>query len=402
MLDDGSELLTGPGVGDLLKAAVRHAGGELVSWSLDHVDQAPEQYTTATYMAKVRWPHGERDELLGVSARSGGQTTPSDANAQIFNDGNRRVAVWLYPNDPDLPGLARAAFPDRMAEVLNQGNVFSRPITGEQLSLSMIGYRPRRRAVVKVVAESQVFYVKVLRERLFPDVHHKHTLLLGAGIPAPEVAMTTPDYLLVTRELPGMSLARALFEPGDPCQAEDLIAMLDAMPPAVSQLQRRPPWSDAVEHYGRLVVAPLPALTDEVLWTVRHIERGLEQYPPGDEPTHGDFHEGQVRVDGGRVVGMLDVDTVGPGRRADDLACLVGHLMTIQRMNAQQTAKLQDILTRWVGVFDKRVDPVELRLRAAAVILSLATGPYRSQEPNWEEQTRQMVRSASDLVRQVV
>ena len=23
-------------------------------------------------------------------------------------DGDREVAVWLYPNDPDLPGLARA------------------------------------------------------------------------------------------------------------------------------------------------------------------------------------------------------------------------------------------------------------------------------------------------------
>jgi len=47
------------------------------------------------------------------------------------------------------------------------------------------------------------------------------------------------------------------------------------------------------------------------------------------------------------------------------------------------------------------VAPVELRLRTAAVVISLATGPYRSQEPNWQESTRQMVRSALALVRQV-
>lgn len=402
MADDGSQLLTGPGVGELLKAAARYAGGELMEWSLEHVDQAPEQSTTATYIATVRWPHGEREELFGVSARSGGQTTPADAKAQIFNDGNRRVAVWLYPNDPELPGLARAAFPDRMAEVLTSGNVFTRPITGEQLSLSMIGYRPRRRAVVKVVAEHQVFYVKVLRERLFADVYRKHKLLLDAGLPAPQVAMITPDFLLVTRELPGMSLARALFEPGDPCRAEDLVALLDAMPQSVATLTRRPPWADAVEHYGRLTVAPLPELADEVRWIVHHVEQGLAHCPEGNEPTHGDFHEGQVRVEGGRVVGILDVDTIGPGRRADDLACFIGHLMTIQRMNAQQTAKVHDILSRFLPVFERRVDGKELRLRAAAVILSLATGPYRSQEPQWAEQTRQMVRSASGLVRQVV
>ncbi len=401
MPDDGASLLTGPDVGPLLTAAVRHAGGELRSWQLDHVDQAPEQSTTATYLATVAWPHGERTELLGVSARSG-ELAPSDAKAEIFADGNRRVAVWLYPHDPDLPGLARAAYPDRMAEVLNQGHLFVRPITGEQLSLSMIGYRPRRRAVVKVVVDTQVFYVKVLRARLFPEVHLRHRLLLDAGLPAPEVAMTTEDHLLVTRELPGTSLAKALFEPGDPCRPEELVELLDAMPPAVAGLERRPPWAEAVAHYGRLVVAPLPELADEVRWIVRHVERGLAGIPPGVEPTHGDFHEGQVRVEQGRVVGVLDVDTIGPGRRADDLACLIGHLSTIQRMNPQQEAKLRDILARWVPVFDRRVDPVELRLRAAAVILSLATGPYRGQEPDWVEQTRQMVRSASALVGQVV
>lgn len=401
MTDDGARLLTGPDVGPLLKAAVQHAGGTLLNWQLDHVDQTPEQSTTATYLATVQWPHGERTELLGVSARSG-ELQPTDANAEIFADGNRRVAVWLYPHDPDLPGLARAAFPERMAEVLNSGNLFPRPITGEQLSLSMIGYRPRRRAVVKVVADSQVFYVKILRERLFADVHGKHLLLLEAGLPAPQIAMTTPDHLLVTRELPGQSLARALFEPGDPCRPEELIEMLDAMPPAVAALDRRPPWSDAVAHYGRLVVGPLPEVTDEVAWIVRHVERGLAAYPLGHEPTHGDFHEGQVRVEHGRVVGILDIDTIGPGRRADDLACLIGHLSTIQRMNPAQEAKVRDILARWVPVFDRRVDPIELRLRAAAVILSLATGPFRSQEPDWVEQTRAMVRSASALVGQVV
>lgn len=400
-MDDGAQLLTGPDVGPLLHTAVQHAGGELQHWQLDHVDQTPEQSTTATYLATVAWPHGERTELLGVSARSGGPTS-SDANADIFADGSRRVAVWLYPWDPDLPGLARAAFPDRMADVLNSGHVLPRPVVGEQVSLAMIGYRPRRRAVVKAVVESQVFYVKVLRERLFDDVLHKHRVLLDAGLPAPQVAMTTDDHLLVTRELPGHSLAKALFFDGDPCRAEDLIGLLDAMPPSVAQLERRPPWSHAVAYYGRLVSAPLPEVEEEVRWIVHHVERGLAHCPPGNEPTHGDFHEGQVRVEGGRIVGILDVDTIGPGRRADDLACLIGHLSTIQRMNAQQEAKVRDLLARWVPVFDARVDPVELRLRAAAVILSLATGPYRGQEPDWVEQTHQMVRSAAALVGQVV
>ena len=403
MPDDGARLLTGPRVEPLLRAAVDHQGGQLLSWSLDHVDAAPAQSTTATYVAQILWPHGERTELLGVSARIG-ELVPSDERAEIFEDGHRRVAVWLYPNDPDLLGLPRAAFPDRMAETLNAGSVLARPVTAEQLSLSMIAYRPRRRAVVKVVVNDphEVFYVKVLRERLFEDVLNKHTLLRDAGLPAPEVALTTPDHLMVTRELPGMAMARALFEPGDPCRPEDLISLLDAMPPAVAGLERRPPWSDAVGHYARMVSATLPELADELSWLTNQITSGLSQYPLGNEPTHGDFHEGQLRVAGGRVVGMLDVDTIGPGRRADDLACLIGHLSTIQRMNREQEAKVRDILARWVPVFDQRVDPVELRLRAAAVVISLATGPYRGQDIDWRQQTMGMIRSAGALVRQVV
>lgn len=401
MPDDGASLLTGPDVAPLLEAAVRHAGGELLHWQLDHVDQAPEQSTTATYLATVQWPHGRRTELLGVSARSG-ELQPTDANAEIFADGNRRVAVWVYPNDPDLSGLARAAFPDRMAEVLTGGGLVPAPLTGDQLSLAMIGYRPRRRAVVKVQVGPLVFYVKVLRERHFQGVYQRHLLLRDAGIPAPEVALVTDDHLLVTRELPGEPLARALFAPGDPCTPEALIELLDSMPAAVNGLERRPPWADAAAHYGRLVVAPMPEVRSDVEWLVDKIERGLAGYPPGNEATHGDFHEGQVHVAGGRVVGILDVDTIGPGRRADDLACLIGHLSTIQRMNPVQEAKVRDLLARWVPVFDRRVDPVELRLRAAAVILSLATGPYRGQEPDWREQTLSMVRAAMALVQQVV
>ena len=67
--DDGAALLSSGAVGDLLAAAVQHAGGTLVSWALDHIDANPSRSTTATYSAVVDWSWGRRDELLGVSAR---------------------------------------------------------------------------------------------------------------------------------------------------------------------------------------------------------------------------------------------------------------------------------------------------------------------------------------------
>ena len=70
-------------------------------------------------------------------------------------------------------------------------------------------------------------------------------------------------------------------------------------------------------------------------------------------------------------------------------------------MTASQAERVHTLIREWVPVFDRRVDPIELRLRAAAVVISLATGPYRGQEPGWEGETRRMIDSAEALVRQV-
>ena len=399
---DGSLLLTSDDVGAVLAAAVQHAGGTLVSWALDHVDANPAQSTTATYSALVDWPYGRREELLGVSARASGPVD-TDTAAEIFADGDREVAVWIYPQDPDLPGLSRAAYAESMAELCNRLDIFEAIVRPDDLSLQMIGYRPRRRAVVRVSfgEPPQVVYVKVLRARLFDDVVDRHRLLLQAGLPVAPIAAVTDDHLLILRELPGESLAKAIFEAPEPCSAEALIEVLDAMPSSVGRLDRRPPWSDAVGHYARMVAAALPGLEPKLDRLVDTISQGLAQIPPGNEATHGDFHEGQVHVSGGRVCGLLDTDTLGPGRRADDLACLIAHLSTIQRMNAAQEARVHQLIRRWVPVFDTRVDATELRLRAAAVVISLATGPFRGQEPDWERETATMIGSAEALVRQV-
>lgn len=399
---DGSGLLTSDDVAEVLAAAVQHSGGTLVSWQLDHVDANPQRSTTATYHAKVDWPFGRRTELIGASARAGGRS-PSDERAVIFGDGSREVAVWLYPEDPDLPGLATAAYPDRFARLLTDLGTLGRPVGTDQVQLEMIGYRPRRRAVVKATIGGgpapDVLFIKVLRGQNFDAVYGRHQLLLQAGLPAPQIAAATADHLLVLRELPGRPLAAALFDEQPPIRAQDLIALLDAMPAAVAGLDRHRPWSDAVDQYARMVEAALPQAAPMLAEMVPTIRSGLADIPLGNEATHGDFYEAQLFVRHGRISGILDIDTIGPGRRADDLACLVAHLATVQRMNRTQAGRVQRLLTEWLPIFDQRVDPVELRLRAAAIAISLATGPYRGQEPDWQGETWQILRSADQLIR---
>jgi Ser/Thr protein kinase RdoA (MazF antagonist) len=107
-----------------------------------------------------------------------------------------------------------------------------------------------------------------------------------------------------------------------------------------------------------------------------------------DQPTHGDLYEGQLLVAHGRIRGLLDVDSAGPGRRADDLACLLAHLETLAVMDLRHRDRLRALARDWYAEFERHVDAHELRTRVAGVLLSLATGPHRVQESGWEAATR--------------
>jgi Phosphotransferase enzyme family len=324
----------------------------------------------------------------------------------IFGDGEREVAVWLYPNDPDLPGLPRAAVPNALALLLNEHRVLDHPVTGESIALEMISYRPRRRAVLKAVVTTssgpKTFFVKVLRESSYGPTLQRHELLRRARFPAVVVAAATADFILVLHQVPGRPLTQAIFDEAMPCTAESLIMLLDSLPSGVIAFPRRKPWTGAVATYAEMIAAALPVLDPQLRWLVAQVSGGLAGMPPGLEPTHGDFHEGQLFVSNGVITGVLDIDTIGPGRRADDLACMIAHLSTMQRMTPEQAAGLTRLINLWLQVFDTRVDPVELRLRAAGVIVSLATGPYRGQEPNWQAETARMIESAVSLVQSSV
>ena len=111
----------------------------------------------------------------------------------------------------------------------------------------------------------------------------------------------------------------------------------------------------------------------------------LRAADPGEHPAvpvHGDFYESQLLVDDGAVVGLLDVDTVGRGHRIDDWSTLLGHLALLETIlpapatAVRYRAELEEAaLRRWPAA--------QLRPRVAAVLLGLATGPFRVLQADW-------------------
>lgn len=379
--DDGLVLLTGPDAEDLLAAALGTSGEELVSWRVRQVDHRPGSSTTVAYDATVRGPGGTARQVLGASTglRTAGPASPG---VLVLPDGDTTVAVWRFPLDPGLPALATAT-----DEAAVRALLASYGLRSSGLRLDVRSYRPRRRAVVEVRGDGVRLFLKVLRPQAVSALHERHRLLLAAGLPVPRSLGWSQDGLLVLEALSGATLRTRLRAGGHPApDGAALVGLLDRLPAQVLDLPLRRSWTDAVDHYAGVLCAALPREAGRAADLAGRVHVHTEGRPV-DAPTHGDFYETQLLVDGARVTGLLDVDTAGPGRRADDLACLLAHVGVLAQMEPVHRSTSHALGAKWLSAFERTVDPQELRARVAGVVLSLATGPHRVQQADWQAAT---------------
>lgn len=361
-------------------AAVRAVGAELVSASPGQITYRPGRSVTVRYDAKVRWPgRGTTGEALVATT---GGTLP--AGALVVEDGDASVAVWRVPHDPELPGLASALDDMVVRALFDDLGLPPGPVT-----LRLRAYRPLRRAVVEVTTPRGRLFLKVVKPGR-AEALHRHHVALSAVVPTPRSHGWSAELGVVALQaLPGRTLRRALDGnraalPGPGA----LLGLLDALPPVVGPAVGAP--SASAARHGRLVAAVVPDLGPRVRDLVAGVAAGTGAGDDRAMPVHGDLHEAQLLVDGGRITGLLDVDTAGPGHRTTDLATLIGHLSALAASSSRR-ASVERYAAQLLAGFDAMVDPARLRREVAAVVLGLATGPFRVQQPRWTAETQRRV-----------
>ena len=381
---DHLTLLTGRDVGDILAAGVAGSGGEILSWSPGTVTHRPGSMTTASYRAQVHWGDRVNEETLVASA--GGDLIADGApGVVVLGDGVDQVSLWRFPSDPVLPGLPVATDPSRLVRVLG-GLEVPGFAPGAPMDLHLRTYRPCRRAVIEASTPGARVFVRVMRPAAIEALHERHVLLHSAGVPVPRSWGSTTDGLLIVEAIPGPTLRHHLRTGGPVPDATALTGVLDRLPDAVMALPRRRAWADEAAHYADAVGLTVPAEQARAADMAGVIATGLVGLEP-DGPTHGDFHDDQLLMDRTRIRGLLDVDTAGPGRRADDLATLLAHLEASILGGADQPDRLHAVSLDWQQMAERVVDAAELRLRVAGVLMSLATGPFRTQQQGWSQAT---------------
>jgi hypothetical protein len=292
------------------------------------------------------------------------------------------IGAWVVPHDPVLPGLASAldvSTVTRLLRALDQ--------TEDVESLRLRSYRPTRRAVVEVSAGPASLYLKVVRPSEAEGLHKRHRYL-AERMPVPDsLGMSQELGVAVIQALPGVDLRRILRSGrGQLPAAASISRLLEAIPEPPADYRTRSP----LDHHQRLfeLLRSIVPEQEEV------IRASILSAGPSDEgglvPVHGDFHEAQILMRGSDPVGLIDVDAYGWGHPGDDPATMLGHLSVLVQSAADENRVLglaRDLIRIW----DRKVDPVDLRRRTASVVLGLATGPFRVQAPDWPALTRRRV-----------
>ncbi|MFV0633542.1 phosphotransferase [Demequina sp.] len=366
-------LLTGPGAEQILATALATSHQSLESWTLDAVNARPGAETSAGYDVVA---DGERMYLVASTVLLTDEQRAASKAVRLSSDIGE-VHVWRHPADPFLPGLAPASVPDELAPRLSAAT--GRTVVIE--ALDMLVLRPMRRAVLRARTTAEdgrrTWYVKVVRPERSEAMLRRHRMCDLAPL-----AVDGGDGIVIVREASGVPMTRALHRPdGSDAASIDphmLLEAMDALPSDALALTPRPAVADRVAEYAAMAIKE--GLDDARVQALRsRIEAVLTSVPiTPPVPTHGDLHPANVYLDSPtdptRVVALIDLDTLGPGRAIDDCACMVAHLLVLPALDPTGYVHVPREAARIYEVFSTRHDERELRARVAANVLSLAAG----------------------------
>jgi hypothetical protein len=68
-------------------------------------------------------------------------------------------------------------------------------------------------------------------------------------------------------------------------------------------------------------------------------------------------------------------------------------------MHPHRAQRLETVALDWATTAERHLSAAELRYRTAGVLLSLATGPHRVQERNWQANTKARLAQVAHWVR---
>jgi aminoglycoside phosphotransferase (APT) family kinase protein len=379
--------LEGPEAERLLAAASAAAGAELTDVRLRSVHHRARRSVSHVYEATLVIGDEQREVLLVAHV----DAKPLPPGTFILRAGDDEVAVWRFPHDPFLPGLPPAVHRARVRELLDELGA-----PAGELTLRTRAYRPSRRAVVEVTidgddAAGRILYLKVLAGDRATELAGMHRQLARV-VPVPRVVGVAPEQGILAIEALGGDTLRDAMVAGLPLPPAEELVDLSRRFASADLTSRRDPraFADPTRH-----VALLSRLVPEDAATIRRVAQAAVTIDGPLVPVHGDLHDAQVLLTDGAVTGLLDIDGAGPGLVAEDAGNLVAHLEVLADLHPQVGDGALRYAAEVADAYRREVGADALRRATAGAWLSLATGPHRAQEADWQDATRRRIDRAA-------
>lgn len=234
------------------------------------------------------------------------------------------AAIWVHPDDPQLPALAAAAFPHALGVLLARVG-----LPGAVESVELVAYRPARRAVVRAIVDGRPVYAKVVRPDRVEPIAARHRAFARAGVPVPAVLGWSPAGLLVLAAADGAPLDSVVAEVDAPAVVGEIgrlrrrIAAIAGTPPPT-----RPSVAARADWYAGRLAERMPHLVDR-LGPLVAVARAAAAASAPPVTVHGDLHAGQLFVadDGRTITGLIDIDTAAAADPGVDSGAFVAHAL---------------------------------------------------------------------------
>lgn len=317
----------------LLSLIAEHLGLTLVEWRATHSEPA-RKGNMLGFEVVLESPQGEK-QTHTIFVETDPATDPPDG-VLVFEqpDTGSRIGVWVYPNDPALPALAPTVFSESASVLLARlGVAIAEP------TLTVLAYRPGKRAVIRVEGGPERLYLKVVRPGKANSIVERHTAFLNAGVTVPRIVGWSEEGLIALTELTGVeaqksptSLDEAFLD-----RVRELSEQVATVP---STERARESLVDRLDWYRSRLTRLQPESAELLARLTDGIRQLLSEGRSGEvalETIHGDLHAGQIFIANNpdapngelMITGLLDIDTAGLGDPADDSAAFYAHLLVL-------------------------------------------------------------------------
>lgn len=412
---------------DVVASFLRKRGFEPQSLRPVQALYRPESSCLVRYRVRSLDPDG-RDRHLSICLEVRAEPKEPLAPPSSFTETHRfpdpverdaPYLVWAFPYDPGLKAMPDAAWSAwAKTELTRSGRSF------RAVSVQPVMYRPRRRAMFRYLglpggagARENVTYAKVMRTpRVERSLEMAQALEPKRGVldrllrREPRVKFLLPtgragSNTLLFTPAPGRSLRDLLLKDESLPHPERIvgvmrdIARIDSHGTLGPSARHKRTPAELARTTGTLIATLLPDSAGSISRISEAIERGSQKDELERCFVHGDLYDGQIFIDTDFSLSLIDLDDVGMGDPAQDVANFCAHLLVMamsfpeakERLSAYRAVLRQ----QFMNSFD--VSPEMLAWREALVVLQLAVGPFRTLDPRWPEHVMRRLELAARL-----